>query len=249
MLTIALFNLKGGVGKSTSAVNLAYLAATAQQTTVLWDWDPQAAATWFCGIDRGEKKAIRLISKGEPVGTLEVATPYPRLTVIPADLSLRKADLKLADTDKAKKLLTKMMAPLGENAAFVFFDCPPALSPSVEYLLAAVDVVLVPIIPSPLSVRAVEQVQAFFADKKHAPKHIVGFYTQVDARRSVHADALKRSGELAIPMLKTWIPVDAEAEKMAVQRSALCSYAPKSRAARAYVALWKELDGYIKQLK
>ena len=247
MLTIALYNLKGGVGKTTSAVNLAYLAAAEENNTVLWDWDPQAAASWYCGVDKGSNKAIRLISNGEPVGRLEVATPYPRLSVIPADLSLRKADTELASQNSAKRLLRKMIDPLSESAAYVFFDCPPALSPSVEYLLSAVDLVLIPMIPSPLSVRAMEQVQAFFAGRKTGPKQLVGFYSQVDLRRNIHCDAVNQIKRLPFPMLKTWIPVDSEAEKMGVHRAPLTSYAASGRAVDAYRNMWKEVKRVLKK--
>ncbi len=113
MYTIALYNLKGGVGKTTTAVNLAYLAAESQRNTVLWDWDPQAAASWYCGVDKGgNNRAIRLINKGEPVGKMEVNTPYPRLTVIPADLSLRKLDNALEGSASAKKVIRRLVQPL-----------------------------------------------------------------------------------------------------------------------------------------
>ena len=137
MLTIALYNLKGGVGKTTSAVNLAHLASQAGKSTILWDWDPQAAASWYFGVDKGKKKAIKVFSKGVPLGKLEVSTPYPKLTVIPADLSLRSADIELADQGGARKMLRKLIQPLSESASILIFDCPPTISPSVEYLLGS----------------------------------------------------------------------------------------------------------------
>ncbi|MBX2857262.1 MAG: ParA family protein [Cellvibrionaceae bacterium] len=241
MITIAIYNLKGGVGKTTSAVNLAHLASTAKKNTVLWDWDPQAAATWYFGLDDGERKAIRLLRKGEPFGTLEIISPFPNLSIVPADLSLRQFDTDLAGMGAARRFMRQLIKPVGKNTDILIFDCPPTLSPSMEFLLSGVDLMLVPMIPSPLSLRAMHQVTEFFQEQKQPPRRIHGFFNMVDMRRSIHKQTLESAKLLPLPVLKTLIPMDSAAEQMSEMRAPLTSYARAGRAATAYRAMWKEI--------
>jgi len=245
MINIAFYNMKGGVGKTTTAVNMAYLAAEAKKNTVLWDWDPQGAASWYLGAEQHVKKAIKLLNKGQPIGEFEVNSPHRRLTLIPSDLSLRNADALLSEHPNARKFVRKMVAPLGENTSILIFDCPPSLSPVVEHLLSGVDLVLVPMIPNPLSLRAAEQILDFFANKKRAPKRVVGFFNMVDMRRKLHIETLAKASDLPLPMLKTYVPMDSQAEAMATRKAPLVSYAQSGRAASAYRLMWREVAALL----
>lgn len=247
MISVAFYNLKGGVGKTTTAVNMAYLAALAGKRTVLWDLDPQAASTWFLSDHEGKTRALKLFNHEGTVAEFEVITPFDNLTLVPADLSLRKVDQQFASAAEARKVMNGLLKKLKEQVDVLIFDCPPSLSPAMEQVIGSVDLVLVPMIPNPLSQRAMAQVLAFFASSSHQPKKLYGFYNQVDMRRRMHLDALASVKKMPCPMFKTYIPMDAAIEQMSLRQAPLASYKASGRAATAYLSLWKELARAIKQ--
>jgi chromosome partitioning protein len=246
--TIALFNIKGGVGKTTSAVNLAYLAAQAGMRTVLWDLDPQGCAGWYLGVndDELEKRAAKLIEGKLPPAELRVPTRHENLAVIPSDFSVRKLDILLAE--QSNKSFKALLKAVGEGQDLVILDCAPALSSTAEQIFNAVDLLLVPMIPTPLSQRAYEQLKEFLDQKKWSDLKVVPFFTQVDRRRKLQSEVIEQRKKLFPESLKTYIPYASALEQMGVHRAPISVFSSSSPSGLSYWLLWAEVKKLLKTL-
>ncbi len=248
MKTIALFNIKGGVGKTTSAVNLAYLAAQSGLRTTVWDLDPQGCAGFYLGIDNDtlQQRASRLIEGKLDSAELRIDSAYDNLSVVPADLSLRKLDVMLEQQDVGKNFFKALLKPLAGEQDLAIIDCAPALSRSAEQVFNAVDILLVPLIPSPLSLRAYQQLREFTAQKKWSHVKVVPFFTQVDRRRKIQNEILENRKKQFPEMLKTYIPYASALEQMGVHRAPIGTFAASSAPGLAYSVLWSEVKRQLK---
>jgi chromosome partitioning protein len=241
MTVVAAYNIKGGVGKTSVSVNLAWLAAESGARVLLCDLDPQGAATYLLRIKPKVKGGGRRLvhGKSDPAALLK-GTDHERLDLLPADFSYRNMDLALDATKRPTRRLARVLAPLAADYDYVFIDCPAAISLASESIFGAADVLLVPLIPSPLSLRTYEQLRRFVTDEVPEPPRILAFFSMTDVRRSLHQSVIEElSGVDGV--LQTAIPSASDVERMAVHRRVLADFAPHGRAGRAYAQLWEEL--------
>jgi len=237
--TVAVYNLKGGVGKTSTAVNLACLAAEAGVPTRLWDLDPQGAASWFFEVE--QRASLGAAVGGDlPVGRLRLPSGRRGLDVIPASLADRHLDGELAG-HKGRRRLAELAAPFGETHSLLLLDCPPSISRLAEHVFHSADIVLVPMLPTPLSLLAWERLRAFFAERDLPRKRLRPFFTQVDRRRQLHAQWLAEPPPALKRLLHAFVPYAAEIEYALRARRPVAEYAPRSAAAHAYRLLWQEL--------
>ncbi|MDX1754656.1 MAG: AAA family ATPase [Marinobacter sp.] len=242
MRIVAFHNIKGGVGKTAAAVNIAYLASESGIPTLLWDLDPQGAASWYLGEtpDVSGEKASRLLKGKTPIGKLIHATAYPKLDLIPAHSSFRNLDVKLAESDSGKALKS-WLSPLSEDYGLVILDCPPSLSHLAEQILDAADKVFVPTIPTWLSINSWQQLHDFVKEKKLKPGKLHPFLSMVDRRKNLHRTMLENGGEGLKNRLRGYIPYASDIERMGETRQPVSVVSPRSAAAHAYRLLWKEV--------
>jgi chromosome partitioning protein len=255
MRIYAVYNIKGGVGKTTTAVNLAYLAAESGLRTVLWDLDPQAAASFMFRVKpkvKGGGKA--LIGGKRPLDDAIKGTDFDNLDLIPADFTYRNMDLLLdaagggaggdAPGGKPARKLSKLLAPLSDEYDAVFLDCPPTVSLVSENVLHAADVILVPLIPTTLSMRTLEQLADFVAEFNGSKPELLAFFSMVDRRKKLHREITEKLILERAEVARTAIPALSIVETMSVERAPVAVYAPKSSAAKAYRDLWAELRAF-----
>ncbi|HUL82123.1 MAG TPA: ParA family protein [Gammaproteobacteria bacterium] len=246
MEIIAVYNVKGGVGKTTTAVNLAYRSAADGWPTLLWDLDPQGAATYIMRreplIEGGSKSLIR----GESELTdLVTTTDHPGLDLLPADFSYRRMDVHLHQRKNPATRLMKLMRPLKQSYASLILDCAPGMSLVSENVMHAADALVVPLMPSPLSVRMLEQLFEFVERKDWPDLKVLPFFSMVDRRKLLHKETTESLRRRYPSILETEVPYGSDFERITLRRAPVESYAPASAAASVYRALWQEIDGRL----
>ncbi len=232
---LATYNIKGGVGKTSAAVNLAYLAARGGARTLLWDLDPQGASTYLLRIKPkvrgGGRRLVRGKTDPEP---LIKASDYDGLDLLPADFSYRHMDLALDSGKKHEATLARVLEPLRDEYDYVFLDCPPSISLVSENVFQAADALLVPIIPATLSSRTFEQLEQLVS----GGPQVLAFFSMVEVRKSLHREVMMRLRAAHETMLGASIPSADEVERMGTERRVVAEIAPRSNGALAYEALW-----------
>jgi chromosome partitioning protein len=235
---LATYNIKGGVGKTSAAVNLAYLAARDGARTLLWDLDPQGASTYLFRVKPKVKGGGRKLVRGKTDAAARIkGTDYERLDLLPADFSYRHMDLALDASKRPTRRLARVLAPLEPDYDYVFLDCPPSISLVSESVFEAADVLLVPLIPATLSSRTLEQIERVLDGETR----VLAFFSMVDGRKRLHREVMERMTAEHPEVLRTPIPASADVERMGPRRAALEELAPRGRAAGAYRALWQEV--------
>ena len=241
MIVIALYNLKGGVGKTASCVNFAYLAAADGYKTLLWDIDPQGSSSFYYKAKPKTHPGIKkLITKEGGLENAILSTDFEMLDVIPADNSSKSFDVMMEEMRHSKNKLKNSLKPLAEEYDFIFIDCPPGFSVLSENIFNAADIVLMPVIPTTLSIRTYHMVKDYFKEKDLDINKMMCFFSMTDLRKNMHneiMDELYKDKRF----FQNYIPYLSDVEKMGIHKAPIMEFANSSYAAKSYRELWTEI--------
>lgn len=250
MKILACYSIKGGVGKTATAVNLAYWAARSNYRTLLLDLDSQGASSFYFRIKAPAKKNLgkRFLQAYGQIANQIKESDYPNLDVIPAHLSFRNFDILLEELSKRKNRLHQALKGLKKEYDLIILDCPPTISRLAENIFNAADIVLVPVIPTTLSERTFDQLLQFFKQQDIRRSKLIPFFTMADARKQLHRETAIAMRKGHKHFLRHAIPHSTDVEKMGKYRAPIDVFARNTQANRAYYALWQELESQLKKV-
>ena len=245
MKVVAVYSTKGGVGKTSAAVNLAWEASRGFRV-LLWDLDPQGASTYLLAVKPKLKGGVESLVSGRTDARAAIrSTDFPGLDVLPADASYRDLDLVFDAAKKSVQRISKVLETVAGNYDVVILDCPPGASLVARNALYGADVVVIPLVPSPLSVRSLDQVKEVVAESSH-PAPVLAFLSMVDRRKAVHRAAVESLPRERKEVIGVVVPSTVVIERMGSERAPVATFARMSEAAAAYASLWSAVQVVVK---
>lgn len=242
MKVLACYSMKGGVGKTATAVNLAWLAAQAGIKTLLIDLDPQGASSFYFRVNSKKKAWDNLFFKDHEYLLKHIkSTEFECLDVLPAHFSFRNFDINLSQLKKPEKGLSKVLKGFKKEYELVILDCPPAISYLAESVFQSSDMILVPVIPTTLSERTLVQLYQYFKQHEQDAAKIYPFFSMVQKQKLMHTDTMQRLTQDNKQVLKTVIPFSTDIEKMGEHTAALGEFGRGKPVFIACKDLWYEV--------
>lgn len=246
MTIVAVYNMKGGVGKTTCAVNLAYLSAASGQKTLLWDLDAQAASTFALRVKPEVAQFGKPALRNAQVFVEAIReTDHRNLDLLPADFSYRNLDRFLDQLEEPKRVMQQMLTQLSEAYSLVLLDCPAGFSSLSEAVIACADVLLVPTIPSTLSMRTLLRLTQSL--DQGAPA-LLPFVSMVDRRKTLHRSLSQWAERHPELFLREQIPYASSVEQVSVRRAPVAIYDASDPAAKSFAALWREIGAHLTEM-
>jgi chromosome partitioning protein len=246
--TIACANQKGGVGKTTTVVNLgSYLALFGERVLII-DFDPQGNATSGLGFDRSsiERSIYDAIVDGVSLLELTLPSQIDGLDVVPSTIALAGAEVELAPIEGRERRLSRLLAEVEADYDYILIDCPPSLGLLTVNALTAADSVLIPLQCEYYALEGLTQLLAtldLIRDHLNPELDIKGVVlTMFDARTKLSADVANEvRRHLGDHVFKTVIPRNVRLSEAPSHGQPISRYAPDSTGALAYAALTNEL--------
>ena len=244
MKIIACYSNKGGVGKTATSVNLAYELAQSGYRTLLCDLDPQGASGFYFRVKPSKKLKNDTFFKDVNRFTHAIrGSDFDNLDILPANMTFRDFDIFLSRMKNSRSRLKKALKSVNNDYDVILLDCPPNISSLSESVFKAADHIVVPVIPSTLTVRTFEQLIEFFNQHRLGKKKLIPFFSMVQRQKKLHIDTMDQlRSRYKKTFLETSVPFSTDVEQMGVHRAPVMTYAHNRPAAKAYHSLWKDLQ-------